>query len=255
MRLLLPEARPIEVEDLLDLYDCADSSFLRAGFVLATDGGVVADGSSRPLRSCADEAVFHALRAVADAVVVGAGTVRTERYGPVRPRPAGRAWRAAHGRTACPPLVIVSRSLDLDPGSPCFHGPVVVVTCEATDPVRRGRLAEVAEIVVAGVDEVDLPAAVVALHDRGLSRLLCEGGPRLLTGLVQAGLVDELCLTLTPLLLGAAPQLLSTPLAIPVRLQLRSLVDGEDGVLLARYATVPDPGPAAAQRSRLTTTL
>lgn len=237
MRLLLPEPRPLAVENLLDLYDPAHTPWLRAGFVVATDGTVAVDGSSRPLQSPADQAVFATLRAVADAVMVGAGTVRTEEYGPVRPRPAGRDWRARHDREALVPLVIVSRSLGLDPAARCFSGPVVVVTCEAADPTRRARLAAVADVVVAGAEQVDLPAAVGQLHDRGLTRLLCEGGPQLLTGLLSADLVDELCLTLTPQLLGAGPQLLSRALPSPRRLGLTQLIDGDQGVLLARYST------------------
>ena len=236
MRLLLPAARPLGVDDLHDLYDPGEHPCLRGGFVITTDGGIAYDGDSRALQSPTDEAVFHALRAVADAVVVGAGTARSERYGPVRPRPAGQAWRERHGRDAALPLVIVSRALDLDPAARCFQDPAVVVTCEAADAARRDLLAGVADVLVAGDEQIDLPAAVAALHDRGLTRLLCEGGPRLLTGLLQAGLVDELCLTLTPLLLGSAPHLLTEGLACPRRLELRHLIDGDDGVLLARYA-------------------
>ena len=159
----------------------------------------------------------------------------------MRPRPAGAAWRAAHGRAPQPPLVLVSRALDLAPSDRCFTGPAVVVTCAASDPARRDVLAQVADVVVAGDDEVDLADAVAQLAGRGLTRLLCEGGPTLLTGLLQAGLVDELCLTHAPVLLGAAPQLLTARLTPPVRLALRSLVDGGDGgVLLARYAVRRD---------------
>jgi riboflavin biosynthesis pyrimidine reductase len=228
MRLLLPEPRPLEVGDLLDLYDPGDGPSLRAGFVLSTDGGIAQDGTSRGLQSPADEAAFHALRALADAVVVGAGTARSEHYGPVRPRPDGLAWRQAHGRDPQPPLVLVSRSLDLDPAARCFAGPTVVVTCAAA--TGRDRFPDV---VVAGEDEVDLADAVRQLAARGLTRLLCEGGPQLLTAALRAGLVGELCLTHAPRLLGPAPHLLTEPL--PTDLSLEHLVDGGDGVLLARY--------------------
>jgi riboflavin biosynthesis pyrimidine reductase len=244
LRLLLPEPRSLDDVDLLDL--CAPAPGLRAGFVLSTDGAVSAGGSSRPLQSPADLLSFTTLRAVSDAVVVGAGTARAEDYGPVRPRPAGREWRAAHGLPEQPPLVLVSRSLDLDPGARCFTGPTVVVTCAAApDP---GRFPDV---VVAGEEEVDLADAVRQLAARGLRRLLCEGGPQLLTALLRAGLVDELCLTLSPLLVGAAPGLVAGPLAAPVPLRLEHLVDAGDGVLLARYS-LPDrgrPGDVSAPRT------
>ena len=231
MRLLLPEVRPLRDEELLDVYAPPDRGWVRAGFVLSTDGGIATGGSSRPLQSPPDLLAFTTLRAVSDAVLVGAGTARAEDYGPVRVRPAGRAWRAARGLPEAPPLVLITRSLDLDPGARCFAGPTVVVTCAAAE--GRDRFPDV---VVAGDDEVDLVDAVRQLTDRGLTRLHCEGGPQLLTAALRAGLVDELCLTLTPLLLGAAaPGLLSGPLDVPLPLELASLVHGGDGVLLARY--------------------
>jgi riboflavin biosynthesis pyrimidine reductase len=238
VRLLLPQARPLDWLDLLDLYDEAADGRLRAGFVLSADGGAALDGGSRALQSPADQAVFTALRAVSDAVVVGAGTARAEGYGPVGVRPQGRQWRAAHGRSAAPALVLISRSLDLEPGDACFSGPAVVVTCAAASATRRAALAEVTDVVVAGDGEVDLPTAVRALHERGLRRLLCEGGPTLLTALVTAGLVDELCLTTAPVLLGSAPTLLVQALPSPLELELVHLVDGEDGSLLTRWRVV-----------------
>jgi riboflavin biosynthesis pyrimidine reductase len=131
---------------------------------------------------------------------------------------------------------VVSRSLDLRPTDRCVSAPALVVTCASADQRRRSALAEVAEVVVAGDDDVDLPAALDALAERGLVRVLCEGGPALLTALVRAGRVDELCLTVSPRLLGTAPTLLTEALAEPVDLRLQHLVDGDDGSLLARYA-------------------
>ena len=257
MRLLLPQARPLEWPDLLDLYGTDDgtgdgtgdggTARLRGGFVLSVDGGAAVGGGSRGLQSPADQAVFAALRAVSDAVVVGAGTARAEGYRPVRVRPEGQRWRSARGRAASPTLVLVSRSLALDPADACFGGPAVVVTCAAADPGRRAALAQVADVVVAGDDDVDLPAAVRALHERGLRRLLCEGGPTLLTALLTAGLVDELCLTTSPVLLGTAPSLLVHALAAPVDLRLVHLVDGGDGSLLARWALSRQPRSSMVQ--------
>ena len=243
MQLLLPEQRRVEVEDLLDLYDPGDGPQLRVGFVVTVDGGIAWDGGSRGLQTPADQIAFSTLRAVADAVVVGAGTARAEGYGPVRHRPAGHAWREAHARRPAP-LVLVTRSMDLDPSDRAFSGGVrsVVVTCEAAPPAPRA-LLDIADVLVAGDDDVDLPAAIAALHARGLTRLLCEGGPCLLTSLLTAGLVDELCLTHSPLLVGTAPTLLDRALSAPVRLDLKHLVDGGDGALLARYALRPPRQP------------
>ena len=235
MRQLLPLSRPLADGDLLDLYGGEDL-LLRAGFVLAADGSAVLDGSSRPLQTTADQAVFRALRAVSDAVVVGAGTARREGYGAVRPRPEAAAWRRGRGMPEQPTLVLVSRSLALDPAARCFEGPAVVVTCAAADPARRAALAEVADVVVAGGQSVDLADAVGQLHERGLRSLLCEGGPTLLTALLAADLVDELCLTCAPVLVGAAPALLPAALPSPVPLSLVHLVDGGDGSLLFRWA-------------------
>ena len=237
MRQLLPGQRQLDLDDLFDLYDPGENSLLRGGFVVAADGAIAVGGSSRPLQTPADQLAYAALRAVADAVVVGAGTARTEDYGPVRHRAPAAAWRNAHGRVAAP-LVLVTRRADLDPASRAFTGavPTIVLTCAAARPSPE--LRRVADVVVAGDDAVDLPAAVAVLRARGLTRLLCEGGPALLTTLLADGLVDELCLTLSPLLVGTAPTLLTATLAAPVRLELRHLVDGGDGSLLARYGII-----------------
>ena len=236
MRLLLPEPGPLPPGGLLELYGDDAPVGVRAGFVAAVDGGIAHGGSSRPLQTPADLAAFRALRSVSDAVLVGAGTARSEDYGPVRTRPDGAAWRAEHGRPPAPTLVLVSRSLELDPGARCFTGPTVVVTCAAA----RGR-DRFPDVVVAGDEQVDLADAVRQLADRGLHRLLCEGGPTLLSAVLASGLLQELCLTLSPLLIGPATGLLTGALSEPVPLRLRTLVDGGDGALLARY-DVPGSG-------------
>lgn len=235
MRLLQPGDPVASLEELY----AVDGALLRAGFVHSTDGSVAVGGSSEGLSSAADKQVFRALRAVCDAVLVGAGTVRAEDYGPVLLSPSGAAWRAARGLPR-PPLVIVSRSLALDPGARCFTGdarPLVLTCADATVP---DGLADVADLVVAGQESVDLLAGVAALRERGLRHLLCEGGPALLTDLLRRGLVDELCLTSEPVLLGD-PLRLVGPLDVPVRLAVVHLLDGGDGRVLGRYRTVADP--------------
>ena len=228
MRQLLPSYD--EQPDLLTLYG-HEQPYVRGGFVLSTDGAAVVDGGSRALSGPADRAVFRTLRAVCDVILVGAGTTRAEDYGTIRLPDAGGAWRAARGLPALPRLAVVSRRLDLD--ERVVSGPrPLVVTCAAADTAAvEGR----ADVVVAGQDDVDLPLALDLLAEQGLRRVLCEGGPTLLASLLEVDRVDELCLTHTPLLVGAAPGLLPEPLRPPRPLRLRHLLE-EDGVLLARYA-------------------
>ena len=242
MRLLLPEARPVTDEDLPDLYD-VPGPCLRGGLVVALDGSVTVDGASQPLSGEADKAVFRALRTVADAVLIGAGTARSEDYQPVRHRPAAQAWRAAHDRSPQAPLVVVSHSGRLDPASRLFAGtgPVLVAVPETAD-VPDLPNAEV--LRVAG----GAAALLAALQDRGLHRLLCEGGPQLLTAFAQAGLLDELCLTTSPAAVGDGPHLLAGPLQVPTRFALASLLYDEPGFLLARWTVVRDEAGAESPR-------
>ncbi len=230
--------------DLLDLYDPPARS-VRGGMVLSADGSATSGGSSLPLSTDADKQGFRTLRAVCDVVLVGAGTARAEDYGPVPLREPTRAWRRGHGRSERPPLALVSRSLGLDPAMRCFTGEVrsLVVTCAAAPADRRAALAEVADVVVAGEDRVDLEAALAQLAERGLGRVLCEGGPSLLGDLAAAGLLDELCMTLSPLLAGSGPGLLATALPRPLPLHLLHVLE-EDGSLLLRYRL--GGGPASS---------
>lgn len=218
MRLLHPVPRDVTPEDLFDLYD-APGAQVRAGFVASVDGAVAVRGTSAPLGSPADKAVFRALRAVCDVVVVGAGTARDEDYGPVRLSEAAAAWRAAHGRPAQVPLVVVSRRGDVAPDARFREGPWELAGPGGTLPS-------------------DPEALVAALHGRGQLRVLCEGGPSLLTSWLQARVVDELCLTTSPSLVGDGPHLLGE---VPrADLRLVSLVHDDPGVLLARWAVLHD---------------
>jgi riboflavin biosynthesis pyrimidine reductase len=240
MRLVVPRSEPLAAGGLEDLYDPGDLPSLRVGFVASADGAISVAGQSRGLQTESDSAAFRALRTVTDAVVVGAGTARKENYGPVRLSATALDWRRLHGRPEHIPLVVVSRSLDLDPAARFFSDELrpIVMTCESSPVPRRRALEKVAEVIVAGDTFVDLPAAVGALAERGLTRLLCEGGPTLFADLLAVGCVDDVFLTLSPMLVGTAPGLLPQALAQPVDLELRSLVDGGDGALLFRWGVV-----------------
>lgn len=235
MRALSPE---VGDADLADRYAYpSDGVWLRANMVAGLDGAAQRDERSGGLGSPADQRLFLLLRGLADAVIVGAGTVRAEGYGPVRPH---ESWGGVRdGRSPVPPLAIVSRSLTLDFDAPVFTEaavPTIVLTTAAADPARLEAARERADVVVAGHDTLDFPAAVRALADRGHRRLLCEGGPGVLAQVVAAGLLDEMCLTLSPLLLGGdARRILDGPPApAPPDLALaHALQDGD--FLFLRY--------------------
>lgn len=237
VRRLIPE--PSTPIDPWQAYDDQAADWLRLGMVTSLDGSATDEhGRSGGLGGEPDHRIFHTLRGLCDAILVGAGTIRTEGYGPHRPSGDLRERRIASGRTPAAPIVVVTRSLRLDWSSPLFTqaaAPTVVVTCAAAT-TRRSPPASV-PLVVAGDTSVDLDDALRQLRAaHGLRQLLCEGGPRLAAGLLAAGLVDEMCLTLAPSLVGAGHRApLLRHLAHRVDLTLTALHE-DDGVLLARYA-------------------
>jgi len=217
--------------------------------VSSVDGATALDGASGSLGGPADRIVFQAVRAVADVILVGAATVRAEGYGvpTVADEPQAER-RRSRGQAPRPRLAIVSRSLDLDLDAALFRDPEqppFVVTTTDADPERRTALAGVAEIIEAGEASVDLRSALGRLHDRGARVVLAEGGPTLNGQLVAAGLVDELCLTLSPLLVaGPSRRLAEGPVGTgPLPLILDRVLT-EDGFLFLRYVRAVDaPAP------------
>jgi riboflavin biosynthesis pyrimidine reductase len=241
---LLPERGSLDSDSLERLYAHPESRHLRVNFITSLDGGIEVDGRSGPLGGPPDRAAFMAMRAVADVVMVGARTARAEDYGPVRLGPDRVGRRAARGQGGDPPLAVVTAGADLDTGSRMFAGDGrLIVYTTATAVSRRPTLRRVADVVVCGDHIVDLHAVVADLRRRNLGRVLCEGGPSLTRGLFAADLVDELCLTLAPLLVGSAASSLSGawPGTVPGRFELAGLVEG-DGMLMARYRVVRPEG-------------
>jgi 5-amino-6-(5-phosphoribosylamino)uracil reductase len=224
---------------LADAYRVPSGRHLRVNFVAALDGAISVEGRSGGLGSDGDRRVFRVLRAMADAVLVGAGTAAAEGYRPITAGSAVGLLRARFGRPAVAPVVVVSRRASLSPDDQLVTGavvPTVLVTCAAADPDRRAALAAAGvDVLVSGDDEVDLPTALSALAGRGVEQVLCEGGPALFRAALAAGVVDELDLTIAPLLVGGGPGLLSAALPGPARAELRQVL-AEDGVLFTRYA-------------------
>lgn len=216
-----------------------DRPWVLVNMVASVDGATAVNGVSGELGGPADKVVFSAIRSVADVILVAAGTARAEGYGSPRTTAQRRAERAGRGQDPIPRLAVVSRSLDLDPAAAIFDGagerPIVFAVADAPAD-RRAALEQVAEVVTVGDHDVDLGAAVVGLRARGVGVVLAEGGPGLNGQLIAAGLVDELNVSLAPVLAGGdSARLAHGP--VPAKLQAMDLAHlwEADGVLFARY--------------------
>src|SRR5215831_15109112 len=251
MRQVYPGGSALDDAALAALYSypglgAPPARWLRANMVASMDGAATVEGRSGGLSNEADQQVFALLRAHADVILVGAGTARAEGYGPVRPESEGLRWAwLRDGRPPSPPIVVVTRALDLDLDSALIadappHAATIVITTESALPARRdAAAARNTEVIVAGEASVDLKAAVDALAERGYQRISCEGGPHLLTQLANAGLLDELCLTISPLLAGpGADRIVVGGLPMPggatLPFTLAHALEDE-GYLLCRY--------------------
>ncbi len=179
--------------------------WLRANMIASADGAATLNGRSGGLSGDADRALFAVLRSLADVILVGAGTARAEKYRAVRDREIWPALR--EGRPPTPPIAVVTRGLGLDLDGPLLSGAAVeartiLITTEAAPAARRAAAAEHADVVVAGQESVSPAAVIDALAARGHWRVLVEGGPTLLQQITAEGLLDELCLTVSPVLEG-----------------------------------------------------
>lgn len=224
--------------ELAGLYAYPAGPALRANMVASADGAATLDGASAGLSSAADRHVFALLRTLADVILVGAGTARAEHYAPVRIQ---ELWgHLREHRTPTPPIAVITGRMDLDLTSPLFTAAPADARTMIITTSRAAAASSDSEVIVAGEETVDLTLAVKALHDRGYQHILAEGGPGILGELTGAGLVDELCLTVGPLLAGpGAPRIVTGPPAPrPVPLSLGHVIEAE-GFLLCRYLKTP----------------
>ena len=247
MRQLLPQ--PVDPIDPIAVHAAASRRrpdgrpWVVCNMIASVDGATAVDGVSGPLGGAGDRAVFTALRSVADVILAAAGTVRAEDYGPPRtPEPLQRA-RLARGQHRWPRIAIVTRSLDLDLDTALFtDAPVapIVITTRDADPVRRAAVAERADVVAAGDGGVDLREALGALSDHG-GVVLCEGGPSLNGQLAADGLIDELCLTVAPVVAnGGSARIMHHATPSVTGLGLAHVWE-QDASLFLRYLRVQDP--------------
>ncbi len=230
-----------ELEAFYAFPESPDRPWLRVNFVSSLDGAVTVGGTSRGLSSPDDQRVLGLIRDLSDVVLVGAGTAAKEGYKGARRTEARSERRRRHGLSEVPPIALVSGRCSITPDSPLLTDtvvPPIVFTCESAPASRRKAVSDAgADVVVTGEDEVDLPEALAALEARGLRRVGCEGGPTLFGELIRADLVDELCLSVSPLLTsGDASRIAVGPAADePHGLRLLSALRSDDSMLLLRY--------------------
>ncbi|WP_198659090.1 pyrimidine reductase family protein [Nocardiopsis sp. FIRDI 009] len=233
---------PDDLERLYAYPDVTARPWVRANMVATLDGAAAGnDGRTGSINTAADLVVYTLLRDLADVILVGAGTARSEGYRRTPPRSARFLDRAAaEGRPSCPVTAVVSGAAQVPPllaADAPDHGDVLLVTCAGAGPEaldRARRLLGSDRVIVVGAQSVDLPAAVDALHARGLPRILCEGGPRLLRDVAAADALDELCLTVVPLLAAGVQQRVTAGAGVDRALVPRLVIE-QDGTLLHRW--------------------
>jgi riboflavin biosynthesis pyrimidine reductase len=242
---VLDTVESVDEGRLIDFYAYPDglkSCWVRANMIASVDGGATADGKSGGLGGAGDRAVFAAMRQLADVILVGAGTVRAENYSGAQFSPAQRQARQRRGQAEVPPIAVVSNRGRFDHDAKLFTRtevpPLIFTSTEALHDTRN-RLASTAEVVEASdanPEEVDEKTVLKVLADRGLYRVLVEGGPRILGLLIEDDLLDELCLTIAPLLVGgAAPRITTGPGQVHTPLRPGHVLSDDAGYLYTRY--------------------
>ena len=232
-------------DDLVDLYRwpwSCDTARVRSNFIATLDGSVQGlDGRSGSINTESDHEVFALHRALADVILVGAGTVRDEGYRAVDLEPWQTSLRAAEGLAPFPTLVVISGSLRLDPAfadPPYEHGPVIVITtAEHDDDAVRPFLERGAQVLRSPGATVGLRWVLDQLAAVGLTRVLCEGGPSLHRDLIADGLLDELSLTLAPSAVGGVGHRSTSGAALAERadFELAFVLLGDDQTLFTSY--------------------
>jgi riboflavin biosynthesis pyrimidine reductase len=213
--------------------------WVMANMISTVDGAVEVDGVSGPLGGAGDKEAFGTIRALADVILVGATTASVERYGPPSTSVSTRTRRIANRAWPVARVALVSARLGFDLDLPLFARPQqrpLVVTVEAADPDRRAEVEQRADVIVAGTERVDLGRALRALGDLGARVVLSEGGPSLNGQLLAEDLVDELCLSVAPLVAaGTSDRIAAGPeLPSPLEFDLAHVLT-EDHSLFLRY--------------------
>jgi riboflavin biosynthesis pyrimidine reductase len=238
---LTPNDQPLDDAALAEFYRCPPSQrWVRANFVSTLDGAAQGpDYRSGSISGAADKRAFALLRALADVILVGAGTARAEKYGPAEIRPEFTAIRKAHGHSEdTPPIAVITHSLDLP--ERLLTDPRTLVFVPGHRAGECAELSERVQVVLSDGDWVDAGFVLKTLDERGYRRISCEGGPRLFAELVAQDLIDELCLTVAPLLFPGEAFRVTRGYGLdqPVRMHLAGLLE-DDGYLFSRWLRGP----------------
>jgi riboflavin biosynthesis pyrimidine reductase len=211
---------------------------VRANMVQSVDGAGAFNGRTLSITDPSDQHLLKYLRGHADVILVGSATVQAENYGPVKLSEDAQEQRRSRGYAALPPLALVTASGLVSPDLRCFDpaGPRTLIVTGPTGAATAEPLRDVADIVTVGA-ELDPTEIIQVLRDRGLARVLCEGGPFLLSRLIEQDLVDDMCLTVSPYLAGTQPTTPQPASArdVPTRLRLRHVLSHDD-MLYLRYS-------------------
>ncbi|HUH69259.1 MAG TPA: pyrimidine reductase family protein [Mycobacterium sp.] len=241
---LLGSVREVDDDYLPRLYDYPeqDGTWVRANFITSVDGGATIDGKSGAMAGPGDRFIFNLLRELADVIVVGAGTVRIEGYSGAHLGVAQRQRRQARGQSEVPQLAVVTKSGRLDRDMAVFtrtEVPPLVLTCSAAADQTRRLLADVCEVVdCSGSDpgKVDEASLLAILGARGMRRILTEGGPTLLGSFIQHDMLDELCLTIAPYVVGGLARRIATgPGQLLTPMRCAHILTDDAGYLYTRY--------------------
>jgi riboflavin biosynthesis pyrimidine reductase len=210
---------------------------VRANFATSLDGAITGpDGRSGSVNTVADHVVFELLRAVSDVVVVGAGTLRSEGYTALSVANRWHRTRSRLGLVDVLPLVCVSNSGEVPPRLRVApRGTVLMATHTGAPGLADARevLGE-EQVLECGDEAVDDTRLVALLADRGWDRILTEGGPHLTGSMIAAGVLDEVCLSVTPVVVGGVGPRMTSPAATVTGYVPRVLVE-EDGTLIGRW--------------------
>ena len=219
-----------------------DRPWVRANMIASLDGGATDDGKAAGLAGSGDRALFSRMRQEADVVLVGASTVRIENYSGAQMSVAQRRERQRRGQAELPPIAVVTHNADFDHDAKIFTRtevpPLIMTSRETVDDAGRrfGSMAEIVDASGAQTDRVDLAVVLAEFQQRGLLRVLSEGGPAIISLLVEHGLLDELCVTIAPILVGGRARRIATGEGeAHTRMRRSHVLTDDEGYLYTRY--------------------